>query len=480
MKKNDILRRLWIKNFLIIFVIVILLIVVLIIGWQHAVIEYTFEQEKENIIENQENISNILLQVIFSAELSRGTEVLSDEQLENMLKSAFRDKEDSLLLFREDKLISGTCREEDSINSQLLKQKLSEDECLLRYSRTSDNHYIKAVSMMTLQGQEYRIITTTDISGLYQYEKIQIKRIWFICILLGSADAVFLLVLFFFLLKPLKKLNQAVKNAVSGKYNGQLKIRRKDEIGQIAENINKITQTANENMKSLREIVSQQESFIDNLSNEMRSPLASILGCSELILKKKEISKEELINYAGIILSEGRRLKQLSETLMDFLYIRKINEYDKMEISVKQAIDSICDGMAPIFQKKRVYFGKKIHDFRMRVDMELFQTMLYHYLDYAVSVSKEGGIVKITAYQTDMENIIEISNQSTAFEAQEHATERGGLEIALGQKIAAAHNGKVIILNKLHKGTIVRIIFQREKEIEVLKKSFIHEWRKRC
>ena len=68
--------------------------------------------------------------------------------------------------------------------------------------------------------------------------------------------------------------------------------------------------------------------------------------------------------------------------------------------------------MTPMFQKKRIYFIKKIHDFIMCVDRELFQTMLYNYLDNAVSVSKEEDIVEINAYQTDMENIIEISDQS--------------------------------------------------------------------
>ena len=51
----------------------------------------------------------------------------------------------------------------------------------------------------------------------------------------------------------------------------------------------------------------------------------------------------------------------------------------------------------------------------MCVDRELFQTMLYNYLDNAVSVSKEEDIVEINAYQTDMENIIEISDQSGTF-----------------------------------------------------------------
>ena len=99
--------------------------------------------------------------------------------------------------------------------------------------------------------------------------------------------------------------------------------------------------------------------------------------------------------------------------------------------------------------------------------------MLYNYLDNAVSVSKEEDIVEINAYQTDMENIIEISDQSGTFteEAKDGNMEnsenvRSRLGMTLGQKIAAAHNGEVIVLNKLHKGTTIRIIFQQDREIE--------------
>ena len=206
----------------------------------------------------------------------------------------------------------------------------------------------------------------------------------------------------------------------------------------------------------------------------MSSPLTSILCYSEIILRAEQLSKERLIDYTEIILSGGRQLKKLSEKLTDFLYIGKINAYDKTEISVKETIDDICDAMTPMFQKKGVYFTKKIHDFIMHVDRELFQTMLYNYLDDAVSVSKEDDIVEINVYQTDMENIIEISDQSSTVTEQTGDKETGCSEsvrsrlgMTLGQKIAAAHNGEVIVFNKLHKGTTVRIIFQQNNEIQV-------------
>lgn len=76
MKKYSILRKLWVKNFIIIFMMVILLITVFIVKWQHTVIEYAFEHQKESIIKNQTDISEILVQVVIAEKLSRGLDVL--------------------------------------------------------------------------------------------------------------------------------------------------------------------------------------------------------------------------------------------------------------------------------------------------------------------------------------------------------------------------------------------------------------------
>ena len=283
MKKNSILKKLWVKNFIIIFMIVILLMTVFIVEWQHTVIEYAFKHQKEIIVKNQTDISEILVQAVLMEKLSRGLEILSDEELKDTVKSVFYNKEDKLQLFRENELISGNFSEKET-DYRLLEQELSENQCVLIYSQMSDVHFIKAVSTVILQGQEYRIVTTTDISALYEYEKNILKRAVIIGIPLGIAVAVFFLTLFFFLLGPLSKVNEAAKSAAAGNYNKRLKIKRSDEIGELADNINKITQSADENIKSLKEIVIQQKSFVENFSNEMSSPLTSILCYSEIIL----------------------------------------------------------------------------------------------------------------------------------------------------------------------------------------------------
>lgn len=473
MKKNNILRKLWIKNFILIFAIIILFIIIFIVEWQHTVMEYALKQEKKDIVQKQTDISEFLAQTVCLEKLNKGINVLSDKQLEDTVSFIFNDRKNNSSLFREDELVCGGYLENE-IDSRFLEQTISENECLFQYIQISDVHYIQAVSAVMLQGQEYRIVTTTDISDLYQHRQELLKQMQFACIPFGIICLISFLILFFFLMEPLRKLNEAAKNAADGNYDEKLEIRRMDEIGELADNINKITQTARENINSLNELISQQKLFIEDLSNEISTPLTSILCYSEIILNTEQLPKEKLEDYAKTILFEGKQLKNLSERLTDFLYIGKINENDKTEISVKETIDNICNAMTPIFRKKRVYYTKRIYDFIMRVDLELFQTMLYNYLDNAITVSKENDIVEISVYQTKMQNIIEISDQSSDLDKQAEAEQTSSLEkrrsrlgMTLGQKIAAAHNGKVVVLDKQRRGTTVRIIFQQDGEIEL-------------
>lgn len=169
----------------------------------------------------------------------------------------------------------------------------------------------------------------------------------------------------------------------------------------------------------------------------------------------------------------------ISEKLMDFLYIGKINECDKTEVSMEATLNDICNTMAPIFAKKNIKIVKKIDDFVMSVDLELFKTMVYNYLDNAVKASGENDIVEIHVYQEERKNIIEILDHGIGIADEEIAKieepfymvdksrsrkEGGsGLGLALCKKIVTAHQGEVKILSRLREGTTIKIEFHQSR-----------------
>lgn len=110
------------------------------------------------------------------------------------------------------------------------------------------------------------------------------------------------------MLQPIKQITEATKEVASGNFAVQLETKREDEIAELIENFNKM-------VKELRGIEGIQKDFVDNVSHEFKTPISSIQGFAQL-LQEDEISKEERIEYAGIIIEESNRLLKLSNNML--------------------------------------------------------------------------------------------------------------------------------------------------------------------
>ncbi len=80
---------------------------------------------------------------------------------------------------------------------------------------------------------------------------------------------------------------------------------------------------------------------------------------------------------------------------MDFIHIGKISEEDKIEVSVKSLFEDISIAMKPILEKKNICLKKEIQDYTLKIDYELFKTMICNYVDNAMKASQENVLLKL-------------------------------------------------------------------------------------
>ena len=78
-----------------------------------------------------------------------------------------------------------------------------------------------------------------------------------------------------------------------------------------------MSDSINENVNALKAIADGRKQFVDNFAHEMKTPLTSILGFSDIMRVKKTMTEKERTEYAGIILEETKRLKNLSAKLLE-------------------------------------------------------------------------------------------------------------------------------------------------------------------
>lgn len=78
---------------------------------------------------------------------------------------------------------------------------------------------------------------------------------------------------------------------------------------------------ANQKRTILDELNRLKNEFLSNISHEMRTPLASIIGFSETIVSDPDMSKESQIEFSNLILKEGKRLSNLINDVLDLTKI---------------------------------------------------------------------------------------------------------------------------------------------------------------
>jgi signal transduction histidine kinase len=126
--------------------------------------------------------------------------------------------------------------------------------------------------------------------------------------------------------KPMERLSSATREIAKGKFDIQVKVEAKDEIGTLARSFN---QMASELLARETALTQAQAQLLQSeklaafgqlgagIAHEVKNPLAGILGCAQLSLMK--IDKESpLFKNLQLIEKETKRCKGIIENLLKF------------------------------------------------------------------------------------------------------------------------------------------------------------------
>lgn len=94
------------------------------------------------------------------------------------------------------------------------------------------------------------------------------------------------------IISPVNKLIKSTQEIADGNFNERVNIKSKDEIGILAKNFNYMTSIIEDNINELKESADDKQRFIDDLSHELRSPLASIIGYTDYLITNKDFDEE--------------------------------------------------------------------------------------------------------------------------------------------------------------------------------------------
>ncbi|MCC9022885.1 sensor histidine kinase [Bacillus nakamurai] len=289
-------------------------------------------------------------------------------------------------------------------------------------------------------------------------------RVFFALILLLSIfiTILFVLVSTRYIVKPIIKLTEATKQIAKGKYNIQLNLKRRDEIGKLA---NHFSQMA----KSLEQLEAMRQEFVSNVSHEIQSPLASIKGFSQT-LQSESLSEDQRQHYLSIIKDESQRVSQLSKQLLTLASLDKEEEIlNKSTFDVGAQIKQVLFMVEWSWRKKDLAIDMELPSVFIYADEQLLHQVWTNLLTNSIKFTENGGSISIKLKKKDNEYHIEIKDTGIgiskndlpyifnrfykADKARIRREASSGLGLAIVKKIIELHNGRIQVESQLGNGT---------------------------
>lgn len=217
-----------------------------------------------------------------------------------------------------------------------------------------------------------------------------------------------------------------------------------------------------------------QKQFIADASHELRTPITSIKGMSEILLRddfNDPIQEKEFVTQIDV---EAKRLEQIVDDLLLQSRLKQNKVHlEKSMFNLKQFFEGI------IFEKRQVLHEENItvhlecpDDLMMRADHFRMSQVVLNLLNNAINYSKDGTI-DITCRAGKDTIVIDFkdSGAGIAEDIVPHIFERfykgspdrarnnngSGLGLAISKSIIEAHGGKIQVKSVLGEGTTFTI-----------------------
>ena len=193
----------------------------------------------------------------------------------------------------------------------------------LFYSRGKDSDYLLLASSLQSPIPDLWLVSAFDIHSLYQERDRQLTQyLWLEGAVLSFAGAA-AWVLSRILTAPLRSLEHAAHKIADGQYDQRVKSSAgQDEVALLGRSFNTMADAVQDNMLALEEEAARQKRFVQALTHEIKTPMTTILGYSDL-LRLGEQPPARRQQAADSIYHEAARLEKLSKQLLQMFGLEK-------------------------------------------------------------------------------------------------------------------------------------------------------------
>ncbi|MBK9736258.1 MAG: HAMP domain-containing histidine kinase [Saprospiraceae bacterium] len=209
--------------------------------------------------------------------------------------------------------------------------------------------------------------------------------------------------------------------------------------------------------QKLSQLDSFRKEMISNISHDLRTPMASIIGFLDLAKNTNSLlSEDDRRNYIDVAYSETKRLNRLVSDLFD------LTKLESGQIVLNKEKFNMYELLSDIIQKYQLKINAKHVDLNFEIhenlglaygDIKYIDRVFQNLLDNAVRYVDEGGYIKIWILDADKRFKIKICNSGDLipeadldvifdryYTNEKSDSARSGLGLAIAKSICTLHN----------------------------------------
>ncbi len=356
-----------------------------------------------------------------------------------------------------------------------------------KYAVESDNF---GIMKQSIANTEYFVYDYPLDSGemLYLYSEVaDVENIVdvagnvysFISILMIFVMAVLFYLLVARFTKPLVEMNDITKDMAALNFERKCDNYGKDEIGELGASINILSTTLDATLMDLKDknhrlekdierrhqLDNARKSFINNVSHELKTPIAIISGYAEGLCEGISDDPEVIKEYCQIINDESKKMNALVVELLELSKLESgAQAFSPDYFSIGEKVQSLFNHLSLTFERNGItVFNEVPKDLMCYAQEDKIEIVLRNYITNAVSHC--SGDKVITASARDHDGFIEISIFNTGENIAEHdlpelwdsfyradkahgrSENRFGLGLSIVKSIMTAHSCKYGVEN---------------------------------
>lgn len=267
------------------------------------------------------------------------------------------------------------------------------------------------------------------------------------------------------MVKPIREINEITKQITNLDFEKKLEVHSKDELGDLAESVNIMSDKLKNAMENLQKDVEVRNNLVRNMAHELKTPTAVIMGYAENVPYISQEHPQKLEKYCNVIVAECERMDAIIQQMLQVSFY----EYGESILNQESfSCELLLEGIRHFMESdypdwKGTYKEENCVSSPVTGDYEMLRRGLYNYVKNAVRYGKKDGLIRIKAWEDEKKIFFSVFNEGSFIPQDEmekiwnvfykinpartREQKSFGIGLSIAKQAALSHGGNVQVRN---------------------------------